>query len=162
MKPSGMAARYVTGNDARFIAVPSLGRRPVRVEAGEGLAALGELRQQRGRGPAGAVLFLELPDPGVDCLQPDRVAIPHRPAAVGGEPVSVDVNDVDVAGPQGDALLQNSRTLVDEGVDGPLDDLIGSDFARRNAGFAGRLRGEPCGVRVRRRGAPASLVTVPA
>src|SRR5262249_10732444 len=134
-KPSGMAARCVTGNDDRSITVPSPGRRPVRVEAGEGRAAPGELRQQRGRGPAGPVPSLELPDPGVDRLHPDRVGIPHRPAAVGGEPVAVDVNDVDVAGPQGDPLFQDSRALVDEGVDGPLDDLVGSNSARRDAGF---------------------------
>jgi hypothetical protein len=49
------------------------------------------------------------------------------------EAVAVQVDDVDVAGPGGDAFFQDARALVDQGEDAALHHLVVADLARRDA-----------------------------
>src|SRR5688572_2482272 len=94
--------------------------------------------------------------------KPDRVRVPHRPATMGGEAVAVDVDDVDVAGAQGDPLLEEARALVHERVDGAVHDLVGGDVAWPEARLA-HPRGHDLLHRgIGERDTPAGLVAIPA
>src|SRR5215469_1969934 len=75
------------------------------VKIGEFLALFDQLFQEWRRLPQRAMLFFELGDAVIDFLQPHRVGIPHRTAAIGRETVAVQINDVDVHGPQRKTLL---------------------------------------------------------
>src|SRR5262249_57224032 len=76
------------------------------VEIGEGLARFRQSLQQWRRLPQLSVLFVELVDALVHFLQADRVRVPHRAAAPGRVAVAVDIDDVNVNGPQRDAFFQ--------------------------------------------------------
>ena len=143
--PSRSACRRWASAMLRKSAIgPSLqGFIALRVEAGERLPGLGELASAAGPAPTGrrAAARTRGSGRGPSSARPCRRTTSAR--RVGGEAVAVDVDDVDVAGPQGDAFVEDSRAFVDEGVDRPLDDLLGGDRPRRDPGLAGRLLGEP-------------------
>ena len=62
------------------------------------------------------MLPLELADAPEDRGEPHGVGVPHRAAAVRGEAVAVDVDDVDIDRTCGEALFEDPRPLVDQGV----------------------------------------------
>src|SRR5688572_29946506 len=99
--------------EVRSISILSRGRALLAIELREGLAGRCEPCQQgRGR-PELPMLLLELANAFVDFLETHGVGVPHGPAARSREPIAVDVNDVDIARPQGDALFEDARSFVD-------------------------------------------------
>src|SRR5262245_32415700 len=146
---SGMTARWVIGNAVSSIRGLRLACL-VLLRAGCALAVevckrfpgVREPLQQRRWRPQSSVLLLELAYALVDRLQPNHVRVPHRAAAVRGEAVAVDINDVDVAGPKGDPFFQDARPLVDERIDGSLDDFLRADPAPRDPPLSGDVLGE--------------------
>ena len=70
------------------------------------------------------MLLFELTNSIEDLSQAHGIGIPHGAAARGREAIAVNVNDVDVTGAKSDALLQDARPLIDEGVDRTLYDLL--------------------------------------
>ena len=97
------------------------------VEVVERLSPLRELSKQRRGFPEISVLIAKLANAIVHFLQPHRARVPHGSAAVGGETITVDVNDVDVHGPEGDAFLQNPGAFSDKRIYGSLYDLVVAD-----------------------------------
>src|SRR5687767_4276602 len=94
---------------------------------------LGEFDEQgRGFPHFAHVAFLEFLDRSQHFLQPDRVGVEHRPAAVRREAVTREIDHVDVGGAQRDAFLEDVRGLVDQRVDQPLDDLLVGNRASLN------------------------------
>src|SRR5262249_14130826 len=81
------------------------------------------LEQWRGR-PRLAVARVEARHVGEHLLEPDLIGVEHGAATIAREPVAVEVRDVDVAGPQGEAFLEDARALVDEGPQAALQDLV--------------------------------------
>ena len=81
----------------------------------------------------------EFPHASHDRVEPNRIRVEHRPAAVDREAVAHQVHDVDVRGALRDLLLEDRGTLVDERVDEPVDDFLVVDLARHEArGLAAR------------------------
>src|SRR5271168_591657 len=83
-------------------------------EVGESFALLREARQQRGWLPDFAVLAVEFGDARVNLFEADCVRIPHGAAAIGGEAVAVEINNVYVRSAQGESFFENARAFVDE------------------------------------------------
>ena len=73
----------------------------------------------------------------VDLLKPDRVGVPHGPAAIGGKAVAGDVDRVDVCSALSESLGENARAFIDHDVETSFDDFFTAD---RPAGNAGLLR----------------------
>ena len=67
-------------------------------------------------------------DVPVYVVQPDLVRVVHRPATVLREAVAIDVHHVDVAGPQGDAVVEQLGADVDERVQASLQDFTLVEF----------------------------------
>src|ERR1700676_66458 len=99
----------------------------------EGCAAFGDLVEKWRRPPMRAELFLPGDDLLVDVLWSGRVAPPHRAATIPREAEAEDPHDVDVAGPQRDAVAEKLRALVDEREHAALDDLLVLDPAALDA-----------------------------
>src|SRR5215469_2560033 len=132
----------------------------VLTELSESLTIFRQALQQRSGLPKFAVLVVEVADTFVNVLQPDRVGIPHRSASIRGEPVPVQINDVDVDGAQGNTFLKNTRSLIYESVDRTFDDLVGRHIALGDAGFTRPLLYQVLDFRIRNR-ASAFIVLVP-
>ena len=88
-----------------------------------------QLFQKRSRPPVFAVCLLEFADALVHFPESHGVCIPHRPAAIGGKAVAVEINNVDIDRSKGETFIQNSRPFVDERVDTALDDFLRRNFA---------------------------------
>ena len=72
---------------------------------------------------------MKLADALVHLLQSDGVGVPHRSAAIGGEAVTVAIDDVDVQGSKGHSFFQDLRSHVDQGIDAAIDHLRGRDLS---------------------------------
>ena len=92
--------------------------------------------------------LLEFADAFVDVFQSQRIRIPHRSAAIGGETISIEINDVDINGPKGKAVFKDSGPFIDEGIDTPIDDLARTDLALRNTRVGDPLANPPCDQRI--------------
>src|SRR6516162_2250601 len=66
-------------------------------------------------------------------LQADHIARPHRAAAPGREAVTIDVDRIDVACTQRDALAEQLGAGIDELEQQALNDLLTRDGAPRDA-----------------------------
>src|SRR5262249_55876851 len=90
----------------------------------EALALFGEpFEQWRGR-PRLAVARVEARHVGEHLLESDLIGVEHGAAAITREAVAVEGRDVDVARPQGHALLADARPLLGEGPEAALPDLV--------------------------------------
>src|SRR5579871_3615615 len=118
------------------------------VKIAEGLACRAKPFQQSGRLPQATVLLLEATDPLENSVKAHCAGVPHRSTSVRGKAVAVDVDDVDIDGPQSDPLFQNLGTFVDEGVKGAFQDFFVCDPAPRNPCLASALRDELLHVRI--------------
>jgi hypothetical protein len=78
---------------------------------------------------------MEFRDSRVDLFEADGFRIPHRAAAMSGEGVAIQINNVGVRGAQGVALPQDARAFVDQGIDATVGDFRGGDLSLRNARF---------------------------
>ena len=99
------------------------------------LALFGKLFQQGGGLPDFPMFTLKFGNAIVNLFQSHRVGIPHRSAAMRGETVTVDINNVDVGSTQRDALLQNARPFVHQSVEAAIGNFVRRDFSLRNFGF---------------------------
>src|SRR5271154_3169590 len=78
-------------------------------------------------------------DAGQDFFQAYGVGVPHGAAAMGGEAVAVQVDDVDVGSAESVAFFENARALVDKGIEAAVRDFVGGDLMLRSAGFGDPL-----------------------
>src|SRR6185295_18938938 len=118
--------------------------------------------QQRRRLPQLAVLLLEGADVVVHRRRPHRVRIEHGAAPMNREAVAIDVDDVDVRGAEREALLEDPRPLVDEGVDAALEDFLVGDGAALDSPLLRGLGDERLDLGIGLRRAAALLVAIPA
>src|SRR6202011_5137919 len=95
-------------------------------------------------------------------VEAERVGVVHRATSIRREAVSCEVYDVDVGGAQGDALLEDLRSLVDQREDAALDNLLGGDLAARDAQLSRGGDDQFVHHRVGDGVAPSRLVAVPA
>src|SRR5712692_11602126 len=133
-----------------------------RPQMRKALALARELLQERRRAPEVAVRAVEALHIREHPIEPDRVGVEHRPAAPSREAVAGDVDDVDVGGAQRDALLEQLGALVDQRVDGALDDLVVGDRLARHAEPLRLRQDQLFDLGVRQRRAAALVVAVPA
>src|SRR5262249_16031231 len=85
------------------------------------------------------MLAMKFADAIINILQPDRIRVPHWPATISREAVTVDIDNVDVHGTQREAFLKNARAFVDQRIDAAFHDLLASDLSLRNSGFSSAL-----------------------
>src|SRR5215467_14942927 len=92
----------------------------------------------------------------------DRVGPIHQAAAIAGETEAVEPHDIDIAGPDGLALLQDLARLVDGGEQQSPQDLLAGKCAPLEALFVRHLRDDGVHLRIDDGRAIALLVAVPA
>src|SRR6266851_7228384 len=131
------------------------------IEFGERPALLGELLQERRGRPDFAVLLLKFADLFVNGFQANGVRIPHGTTAIGRKSVAVQVNDVNIDGAQGIAVIEDTSAFVYERVKAAIDNFLSGDLALGNSCFGG-----PVPYQLRRfgigKGAPLFVIFVPA
>jgi hypothetical protein len=103
---------------------------------------------------------LELAHVVDDRRNADRIGPAQRSAAPHGKTVAVDPDDVDVARPGGDPLVELLRRLVHQRIQTALEDLVVGHRAPRDAVFARDALGDLVDRRIRDRRAIAGLVAV--
>ena len=86
----------------------------------------------------------------------------HRPAAETRKAVAVDVDDVDVAGAQRDAFLEDLRAFIDQRVNATLEDFLVADLAALDARLLRGFDDKVFDDGIRNRIAVARFVTIPA
>src|SRR5205807_10207775 len=127
--------------------------RPAGFGLAERGAGFGEAAQERGGGPAFAVLLVPGLDLAVDLGDADAVGPVHQAAAVAREAEAVEPHHVDVAGAVGLALFEDLAGFVDRGEEQPPQYLLLREAALRHsilAAFCLMMRatsGSGCGVR---------------
>src|SRR5262245_17709688 len=100
----------------------------------EPLALVGQAGEQRRRRPERvAGRLLEGEHRVAHRAQPDLVGPEHRATSVDRPAVSVHPDDIDVAGPDGDLLLQDLGALVYHRVEQALEDLLVGDVTPGDA-----------------------------
>ena len=65
--------------------------------------------------------------------RPDGIREPHRPAAIRGKAVAVEIDDVDIDRAERVALFENARAFVDERIDAAIDNFIRGNLPLRDA-----------------------------
>src|SRR6266699_2863401 len=131
------------------------------IEFGERPALLGELLQERRGRPDFAVLLLEFADSFVDSFQANGVRIPHGTTAIGRKSVAVQVNDVNIDGAQGIAVIEDTSAFVHERIEAAIDNFFSGDLALGNPCFGGPLPYQLSHFGVGK-GAPLFVIFVPA
>src|SRR3989442_7654925 len=109
------------------------------MEFGDRPALLGELLQERRGRPDFAVLLLKFADLFVNGFQANGVRMPHGTTAIGRKSVAVQVNDVNIDGAQGIAVIEDTSAFVHERVKAAIDDFFSRDLALGNPCFGGPL-----------------------
>src|SRR5215472_5792726 len=95
-------------------------------------------------------------------VEAERVGVEHRAAARHGKSIAGEIDEIDVGGPQRDAVLQDAGTLVDERKDAAVDDLVVGDLARDEAFLLAVARDERIDRRIGDGVAASGFVAVPA
>src|SRR6185436_1685534 len=98
----------------------------------------------------------------IHLIQTDGVGIEHRAASVARETVTVEIDDIDVARAQGNTLVQNLRSLVDQRIHATLQNFLVADLTPFDAGILRGLDDERFDYGVGDRSAIAGLISVPA
>src|SRR5215472_4327599 len=104
-------------------------------EVGKAAALFREAPQQRSGCPELSVSTVEMADAFKHVLQPHSVRIPHGTAAIRGEAVAIDVDDVDIDRAQGEALLKDVRAFIHQRIHAAIDDLLLGNVALRDIRF---------------------------
>src|SRR4249920_2494390 len=81
------------------------------VELAERRPGLRQPHEQRRRRPPLAQITMKRIDPGQNRREADLIRAEHRTAAIGGEPVAGQVDDVDVGGAGRDPVLEYPSAL---------------------------------------------------
>src|SRR5437763_2493341 len=87
----------------------------------------GKFRQQRRRRPERSVVVgiaRQLAHSARHVVEPQRVGVEHRSAAIQRKAVAGQIDEIDVGCAERNALLQNARAFIDEREDQAIDDLI--------------------------------------
>src|SRR6185369_9380533 len=108
-----------------------------------------------------AVNLLVAEDGVVNPVQSGLLRPEHRAAAVIGEAVAMDIDDVDVAGPLRDAFIEDPRALVDHPAENPPQDLLVGDRLPCDAQLGRNRRDEGFGLRIGNR-VPALVAVITA
>src|SRR5579862_2405275 len=136
----------------RYLATRKVRERRVRLR---------ELFQQGSRLPEFSVLPAEFAYAVVDVSQPDRIGIPHGPAAICRKTVAVEINNVDVDRAEREAFLENPCAFIDQGINAAVDDLGGRNLTLRNPGLGRPLAYQRSDFGIAH-GAPIFIVAIPA
>src|SRR5690606_13443670 len=113
------------------------------------LAGLCALDQELGRFPEFAMDLVEAADRGEHLVEADLLGPEHRPAPIDGEAIAEKVDDVDIAGPDGDAFLEDFGPLVDQRIHAALDDFLVGNLPPFDALLLRRLQDDVPNDRVR-------------
>jgi hypothetical protein len=80
---------------------------------------------------------MKLLDAREDPIEADAIGVEHRAAAPCREAVAVDVDGIDVRGPQRQSFVEHARALVDQRVNRALDNRVVGEGPLCDAGLAG-------------------------
>jgi hypothetical protein len=119
------------------------------------------LQERRGLPCVGPIAFGKAAHRSYDVRKTHGVGIEHRAAAEIRKAVACDVHDVDVGGARRNALLENAGALVDQRIEGTLDDLLIAHLAALQAEALGLLQHDLGDRLGRNGGALARLVVIP-
>src|SRR4030088_3221183 len=86
--------------------------------------------------------------------------MPHRSAPVRRKSVAVEIDDVDVDGPQRVSLFENPSSLIYQRVNAAIDDLFGGNLPLRHSCLRAPFPHQRMHLGVRTR-APTLVVAVP-
>src|SRR6266851_746149 len=86
--------------------------------------------------------------------------MPHGPAAVSRESVTIEIDDVDVDRPQRVSFFKNPGASVDQRVNTAIDNLFGGNLPRRNSALGAPLLHQRSHFGIGTR-APVLVVAVP-
>src|SRR5208283_4765456 len=157
------AVRELATMTASLMKSPMLllrGRHLLFIELGKCFTGFRQALQQRSRRPEFSVLLMEFANALIDLLQSHRVGIPHRPTAIGGKSVTVEIDDVDVDCPQCVSLFENPRSLIYQRIDAAIDDLRGRDLPLRDSSLRAPLPHQRSQLGINAR-APVFVVEIP-
>src|SRR3984893_4080950 len=158
--PANDDSRRLTAN---LVAVPcERSHRAAGFGFAEGSTGFGQLTQQRGGGPALAVLLMPRLDLAVDFGDADAVGPVHQAAAVSREAEAVEPHHIDVAGAVGLALFEDLARLVDRGEEQPMEDLLVGEALLRDPELLRFFLDHAREFGVGMRGTVARLVAEPA
>ena len=68
-------------------------------------------------------------------IQPGLIGVIHGPSSKGGEPIAVEKNHVDIAGPLGDTLFQEKSAGVDKLPETAAQNLVVTDLPTLDSFF---------------------------
>src|SRR5260370_13124268 len=77
------------------------------------------------------------------------VGVANRAAAIRGETVAVEIDDIDVHGAKGKTFFENARAFVDECIEATIHDFLRADLALRNTCLCNPSCNETSHLRVR-------------
>src|SRR5579859_8196556 len=97
------------------------------IEVSEAFAFFGQTLEQRRRLPEFSVLLMKFADAVVNFFQADCVRIPHGTAAVRGETIAGEIDDVDIDGAERVAFFQDARAFVHQCIDQAIDNFFLGD-----------------------------------
>src|SRR5262249_61043571 len=106
-------------------------------------------------------LFLESEHRVAKGVEADRVGPEHRAASIDRPAVAIDPDDIDVAGANGDLLLEDLGAFVDHRIEQALQDLLVGDRPTRDAHLRGDVDDDLLDVGARRRVALFVALVVP-
>src|SRR5256885_5809669 len=92
----------------------------------------------------------------------DRVGPEHQPAAITREAKAVEPHDIDIAGAERLALIEDLARLIDRREQQPLQDLLVGEIVLRDTQLGDGLLDDARDLRVGMRRAVARLVAIPA
>ncbi len=91
----------------------------------EGFAGVGKFLKQGRRRPIQiAITFTIFKHCIANIFQPDSIGIPHWPTAIAPHAVTIGIDDIDIARPEGYPLFQYQRPLIDHRIEQALDDFL--------------------------------------
>src|SRR5690606_26694546 len=130
---------------------------------GEALARGRKPLQERCFGPVfRAIAFAVFRDFRRHLVKTQAIRMEHGPATINGEAIAMDPDLVDIAGAEGDSLLENACPFVDHGQYAAIDDLLRRELAGSDTGTGRRLADDFGHFGVLDRGAASSLISIEA
>src|SRR5437016_3875681 len=102
---------------------------------GESLSLCVQLVEQRRGLPEFPVQLVKFKNAAVDILEVNGIRVPHWSAAMSGEAIAVDVDDVDVPGAQCVAFFEDARAFVYQGVEAAVHNFFAGNLPLRNFRF---------------------------
>jgi hypothetical protein len=104
------------------------------LEIAECFAVFRQVLEQRRGFPKRTEVLVELGNAFVDFVESNAVGIPHRAATIGWESIAVYIDDVQIGGAQGIALLEDARAFIHRRINAAVHDFLRRNFALWDAG----------------------------